>query len=252
MVSVIVPVWNDAQALNLLLSELLTENSSLELIVVDGGSTDNCRATTTRYPQVRFLKSARGRGHQMNAGAAAAGGNVLLFLHADTRVSLEAIEELPDLMEKWHADFGAFRVRFDPSFWLLEKLAFFTRFSLHWTCFGDQGIFVRRSFFEATEGFPDVALLEDVHWLRKAARMGRMIRSPQTAVTSGRRFEKNGASRQVLQNMTILLKDQFGASPDLLASIYDNEHTKDQAVYKTIEDRNLPQKSAPSVSVRCK
>ena len=252
MVSVIVPVWNDAPALDSLLSELCAEGSSLELIVVDGGSNDNCRAMTTRYPQVRFLESARGRGRQMNKGAASAGGDILLFLHADTHVSLEAIQELPALMENGGADFGAFRVRFDPSCWLLEKLAFFTRFSLHWTCFGDQGIFVRRDFFEATEGFPDITLLEDVHWLRKAARMGRMTRSPQTVVTSGRRFEKNGAVRQVFENVIILLKDQLGFSPNLLAKIYNKEHSKNLAFSKAIENQNLPTETTTSFSVRSK
>jgi rSAM/selenodomain-associated transferase 2 len=227
MVSVIVPVWNDTPALDRLLPKLLAEPSSPEIIVIDGGSSDDYRTITARYPRVRFLKSRRGRGYQMNRGAATARGDVLLFLHADTRTPRGAIDELSDLLANRHADFGAFRVRFDPPFWLLEKLAFFTRFALHWTCFGDQGIFTKRNFFEDTGGFPEIALLEDVHWLRKATQIGRMVRSPHTVVTSARRFAETGVGRQLRLNAEILVRDWLGTTPDHLATIYGIKHERD-------------------------
>ena len=230
MVSVIVPVWNDARALDRLLPVLLSEASEQEIIVVDGDSTDELGELAARYPAVRFLDSPRGRGRQMNLGAAASRGDVLLFLHADTYPPAGAIEELPDLLAARHADFGAFRVRFDPPVWLPEKLAFFTRFAFPWTCFGDQGIFVRREFFEATGGFPEIALLEDVHWLRKAAKMGRMTRSPRTAVTSGRRFVEVGVGSQIRRNTAILIRDRLGATPARLAALYGNGYAREQTI----------------------
>ena len=230
MVSVIVPVWNDAAALDRLLSKLLSEASAGEIIVVDGGSTDGSAGLAARYPAVRFLESSRGRGRQMNAGAAAASGDVLLFLHADTYPPSDGIEELPDLLDARRADFGAFRVRFDPPVWLPQRLAFFTRFALPWTCFGDQGIFVRREFFRETGGFPEIALLEDVHWLRKAAKMGRMTRSSRTVVTSGRRFVEIGVGRQLWRNMAILIRDRLGATPARLAALYSNGYAREQVM----------------------
>ena len=230
MVSVIVPVWNDAAALDRLLPKLLAEASAGEIIVVDGGSTDGFGEVAARYPAVRFLESSRGRGRQMNAAAAASRGDVLLFLHADTFPEPGAIAELPDLLAARRADFGAFRVRFDPPVWLPERLAFFTRFAFSWTCFGDQGIFVRREFFEATGGFPEIDLLEDVHWLGKAAKMGRMTRSPRTVVTSGRRFVEVGVGRQIRRNTAILVRDRLGATPARLAALYSNGYAREQAM----------------------
>ena len=230
MVSVIVPVWNDARVLARLLPVLLSEASAQEIIVVDGDSTDELGELAARYPSIRFLDSPRGRGRQMNVGAAACRGDVLLFLHADTFPEPAAIAELPDLFAARRADFGAFRVRFDPPVWLPETLAFFTRFAVPWTCFGDQGIFTRREFFEATGGFPEIDLLEDVHWLRKAAKMGRMTRSPRTVVTSGRRFVEVGVGRQIRRNTAILIRDRLGATPARLATLYSNGYAREQTM----------------------
>ena len=232
MVSVIVPVWNDAPALDCLLRELLSEASSPEIIVVDGGSTDGLGEFAARYAAVRFLDSPRGRGRQMNLGAAASRGDVLLFLHADTYPPPGAIEEIPDLLASRRADFGAFRVRFDPPVWLPETLAFFTRFAVPWTCFGDQGIFARREFFEATRGFPEIDLLEDVHWLRKAAKMGRMTRSPRTVVTSGRRFAEIGVGRQLRRNTAILIRDRLGVTPARLAALYSHGYARERTMQR--------------------
>ena len=231
MVSVIVPVWNDRAALGRLLPKLLAEAPAPEIIVVDGQSTDGSGDLAARYRAVRWLASPRrGRGRQMNLGASAACGDVLLFLHADTYPPPGAIDELPGLLAARRADFGAFRVRFDPPVWLPEKLAFFTRFALPSTCFGDQGIFTRRRFFEAVGGFPEIDLLEDVHWLRGAAKRGRMTRSPRTVVTSGRRFAEVGVGRQLRRNTAILVRDRLGAPPARLAALYSRGYAREEPI----------------------
>ena len=154
MISVIVPVWNDRESLEALLPQLMEEPGSPEIIVVDGGSRDGSVEVARRFPSVRLVESQRGRGCQMNRGAGIARGDVLLFLHSDTRPSHGAIARLPELLDSRGADFGAFRLRFDPPVWLPSLLAFFTRLARPWSCFGDQGIFVRREFFRSTGGFP--------------------------------------------------------------------------------------------------
>lgn len=226
MVSVIVPVWNDAACLRLLLERLEHEPGRLDVIVVDGGSTDGVERVTEGFPKVRLLPSPRGRGRQMNEGARAARGGTLLFLHSDTLPPLGAIVELPELLAAAAADYGAFRVRFDPPYLLPQLLARFTRLAKPWTCFGDQGIFVRRDFFEATGGFPEIPVLEEVHWLRIAGRLGKMIRSPRAVVTSARRFEKAGQIRQTLRNGWILLRDRMGEDPAQLAKLFHKDWGK--------------------------
>ena len=227
MISVIVPVWNDRESLEALLPWLIEEPGSPEIIVVDGGSRDGSVDATRQFPSVRLVESKRGRGCQMNRGARAARGEVLLFLHSDTRPSRGAIAGLGELLDSRDADFGAFRLRFDPPVRLPSLLAFFTRLARPWSCFGDQGIFVRREFFHATGGFPEIPVLEDVHWLRLAGKQGKMIRSPHTAVTSARRFERIGSLRQTWRNLSILLRDLAGQDPAQLAALYQRGYRTD-------------------------
>jgi glycosyltransferase involved in cell wall biosynthesis len=161
-------VWNDAACLRHLLELLKGEPGPIEIIVINGQSTDGTAEVASKYG-VRLLSVPRGRGRQMNAGARAARGETLLFLHCDTVPSFGAIAGLPDLLQSSGADFRAFRLRFDPPCLLPTLLALFTWFALPWTCFGDQGIFVDRQFFRKTGGFPEIPALEDVHWLRTIA-----------------------------------------------------------------------------------
>ena len=220
MVSVIVPVWNDACCLENLLNWLAAEPGILEIIVVDAGSSDHTTEVASSFPGVRLISSARWRGRQMNAGASAASADVLLFLHSDTIPPRGSIAGLPDLLMTRQADFGAFRVRFDPPVFLPQAFAWLTRFAFSWTCFGDQGIFVRREFFQKTGGFPEIALVEDIRWLRTAAKIGRMTRSPHTVVTSARRFVETGTLRQLWRNGSILVLDRLDRDPAVLADIY--------------------------------
>jgi rSAM/selenodomain-associated transferase 2 len=227
MVSVIIPVLNDAAFLRALLERLEREPGPQEIIVADGGSGDITLAIRERFASVRWITSAPGRGCQMNAGARAARGEVLLFLHSDTSVPRGAIAELPALLASRHADFGAFRIHFSPPVWLPELLAQATRLASPWCCFGDQGIFVRRDFFFATGGFPEIPLLEDVHWVRSAGKLGRMIRSRYTVTSSARRFEKIGTIRQTWRNLLILVRDLYGEDPAVLARFYDRNYAAD-------------------------
>ncbi len=220
MVSVIVPVWNDAACLQILLDQLRNEPGPLDIVVVDGQSTDAVLEVVALYPGVRLISTSRGRGRQMNAGAEVALGETLLFLHCDTLPPPGAIAEVPELLRSSGADFGAFRLRFDPPCLVPSLLALFTRWALPWTCFGDQGIFVNRPFFLTTGGFPEIPALEEVHWLRRAARQGRMVRSRRIVSTSARRFQQAGPLRQTLRNGRILLRDRLGADPARMAELY--------------------------------
>ena len=239
MVSVIVPVWNDASCLENLLNWLADEPGVFETIVVDAGSIDRTMDVASSFPGVKLISSPRGRGRQMNAGAALANGDLLLFLHADTIPPRGSIAGLPALLKAREADFGAYRVRFDPLVFIPQFFAWLSRFALSWTCFGDQGIFVNREFFQKTGGFPDIALVEDIGWLRAAAKIGRMTRSPHTVVTSARRFVETGTLRQLWRNSWILLLERFGRDPAALAAIYRGKYRREDSAKRPEGSRRV-------------
>jgi rSAM/selenodomain-associated transferase 2 len=229
MVSIIIPVLNEAEYLRALLERLQQEPGESEIIVADGGSSDDTAGILKNYPSIQKTVTLPGRARQMNAGACRSQGEVLLFLHADTYAPRGAIAQLPALLASRNADFGAFRIRFDPPVWLPRLLAVATRLASPWCCFGDQGIFVRRKFFFATGGFPEIPLLEDVHWVRAAGKRGRMIRSPHAVVSSARRFQKIGIVRQSWRNLSILIRDLFGQDPAELARLYQKDYADPRA-----------------------
>jgi rSAM/selenodomain-associated transferase 2 len=229
MVSIIIPALNEAEHLRALLPRLEQEPGEPEIIVADGGSIDATDDVLALHPKARKIVTQPGRGRQMNAGARVARGKVLLFLHCDTYAPPGAIAELPELLAARNADFGAFRIRFDPPVWLPQLLATATRLANPWCCFGDQGIFVRREFFFATGGFPEIPLLEDAHWVRAAGKRGRMIRSPHAVVSSARRFESIGTVRQSWRNLSILIRDLLGQDPAELARLYEKGYVRDPA-----------------------
>ena len=235
-VSIIIPVWNDLAALRGALARLSVAPGEFEVIVVDGGSVDGSGEYAERHAGCRTVLSDRGRGKQLNAGARVARGEVLLFLHCDTRLPAGAIERLPGLLEESAADFGAFRVRFEPRFALLDVLGLLTRLAKPWCGFGDQGIFIRRGFFEKVGAYPEGPLLEDVHWLRRAIKKGRMVRSPDVAVTSSRRFVEHGVVRQTLRNLWILIRDRLGHDPAALARLYDGADSGKERHVGTVTD----------------
>lgn len=245
MVSVIIPALNEADQLRTLLPWLEQEPGEPEVIVADGGSTDATDEVLALHPKARKTVTPPGRGCQMNAGARLARHDVLLFLHCDTYAPTGAITELPALLAARNADFGAFRIQFDPPVWLPQLLATATRLANPWCCFGDQGIFTRREFFFSTGGYPEIPLLEDAHWVRAAARRGRMIRSPHAVVSSARRFEKIGTVRQSWRNLSILIRDLFGQDPAELARLYDKDYVREPAAGVTIRSSRLSAEQRP-------
>ena len=143
---------------------------------MDGGSTDATAAIAARSPQVRLLASARGRARQMNAGARAAGGDVLLFLHADTLLPDGALAAVEATVGDPGVIAGRFDVRFDNPRPVFRMIAWFMNQRSRWSGIstGDQAIFVCREPFEALGGYPDMPLMEDVELCRRLKRRGQM------------------------------------------------------------------------------
>jgi rSAM/selenodomain-associated transferase 2 len=167
---------------------------------VDGGSTDATAAIVARSSRVRPLASPRGRARQMNAGARAARGDVLLFLHADTLLPDGALAAVEAAVGDPGIVAGRFDVRIDNPRILFRMISWFMNQRSRWSGIstGDQAIFVRREVFEALGGYPDTPLMEDVALCRRLKRVGRLAALRLCVTTSARKWEREGAVRTIL------------------------------------------------------
>lgn len=218
-VSVVIPAWNDAEVLEALLPRVMKARP-LEVLVADGGSTDDTAAIALRHGAV-LVASPQGRAAQMNAAAREARGEFLLFLHADTTPPERFSGIVADALARPGVAAGAFR------FALREKIAWRRlveiptrlRGSLLGRPYGDQGLFLRRDLFQRIGGFPDWPILEDVELLRRLRRLGGIVITRECAPTSARRWMRGGLLRTFLRHQLIMLGYALGARPEKLASI---------------------------------
>jgi rSAM/selenodomain-associated transferase 2 len=180
-----------------LLPDLRARFPGAEVILVDGGSDDATAQVATRAPDVRLLDRPRGRARQMNAGALQARGDVLLFLHADTRLPDGALEAVSAALDDQRVIGGRFDVRFDNPRPVFRMIAFFMnlRSRVSGISTGDQAIFVRRTAFEALGGYPDIPLMEDIELCRRLKRRGRLVALRARVTPSARKWERDGAFR---------------------------------------------------------
>lgn len=218
--SIIIPALDEAARIAGTLEALaLLRARGHEVIVADGGSGDDTRALAAALAD-RVVAAPRGRARQMNAGAAAASGDALLFLHADTRLPASADQLILHALKK--NPWGRFDVAIDGHSPLLAVVAFFMnlRSRLTGIATGDQAIFVRR---DAFPGFPEIALMEDVAFSKAMKRRAPPACLRDRVSTSGRRWERNGVVRTVILMWRLRLAYFLGASPDELARRYANE-----------------------------
>jgi len=193
----------------------------VELVVVDGGSRDGT-VDVARPLADRVLNAARGRAAQMNAGAAAARGAVLLFLHADTRLPEDYPMLIADAVAPVDVVGGRFDLRLDApgiAYRAIERLVGL-RSRLTGVATGDQAIFVRRDAFERVGGYPPIPLMEDIALCRALKRAGRMVALRDVVVTSARRWERDGLVRTVMLMWALRLAYYAGVSPERLARAY--------------------------------
>ncbi len=220
--SIVVPALNEAQGIAAALSALQPLRSrGHEVIVVDGGSTDGTEALAVPLAD-RVLVARRGRANQMNEGAAAARGEALLFLHADTRLPPDADILVEQALGSGGPRWGRFAARIEGRSPLLVLVAFGMnlRSRLTGIATGDQVIFATRSAFAQIGGFPDIALMEDIAFSRRAKRLSAPVCLRAAVSTSGRRWERDGVLRTILLMWRLRLAYFFGASADELARRY--------------------------------
>lgn len=238
MVSVVVPTYNEEQALPHTLDALLRQEGAYEVILVDGGSSDRTQAIAESFgfingvgrdhhlPQSpppcgksvegplshRVLTATKGRASQMNAGAGAARGEWLLFLHADTVLPPGAIQRLNEMQSNLAVQAGGFTHQFSGSNWRLKFISFLD--NLRCRCsriiYGDQALFVRRTLFEQIGGFPNQPILEDVAFCERLVKVTAPVLLSPPVVTDARKFVKMGIWQSFARVLLIILHVEFG------------------------------------------
>jgi rSAM/selenodomain-associated transferase 2 len=226
MISLIIPVLDEAPCIEAALGLLQgLRGPGAEVIVVDGGSRDATRALASPLAD-RVIDAPRGRASQMNAGARAARGDALVFLHADTALPDGAQGAIERALASGR-DWGRFDVAIDGSAALLACVAFMmnARSRLTGIATGDQAIFVRRATFIAAGGYPDIPLMEDVALSRRLKRFSSPACLRERVVTSGRRWERHGTLRTIFLMWRLRLAYALGTDPRSLARRYEVERT---------------------------
>lgn len=223
--SIIIPVLNEAANVGSALQRLLPLRArGHEVIVVDGGSRDGTAALALPFAD-RVLTAPRGRARQMNAGAAHARGEVLLFLHADTRLPDHADRLVVDGLRERSRDWGRFDVAIVGTHPLLRVIAWSMNLRSRLTsiCTGDQSLFVMRDLFERVGCYPDIDLMEDIALCKALRRQSRPLILHARVATSGRRWERHGVWRTLALMWWLRLRYFFGAAPSRLQQIYEND-----------------------------
>ncbi|TMK02230.1 MAG: glycosyltransferase [Alphaproteobacteria bacterium] len=223
--SIIMPVLNEGEGIAAALDALADMRTrGTEVIVVDGGSGD-ATVERARLHADQIVFAPRGRARQMNAGAEKASGDVLLFLHADTRLPADADYVVLNGLERSGCVWGRFDVNIEGRSPLLSivGLLMSLRSRLSGIATGDQAIFVRRAAFHAVGGFPAIPLMEDIALCRQLKNVSKPLRLRERVTTSGRRWEKNGILKTIGLMWGLRLAYFFGADPKKLAQRYGYE-----------------------------
>jgi rSAM/selenodomain-associated transferase 2 len=223
LLSIVVPCLNEADSIAATLIALAPLRArGAEVIVVDGGSQDATIARASPHADA-VISAPRGRASQMNAGAARARGEILLFLHADTLLPESADALIVDGLNRSRRGWGRFDVAITGRNPLLQVVAALMnlRSRLTGIATGDQAIFVTRSLFTAAGTYPEIPLMEDVALSRQLKRFAPPLCLRHRIVTSGRRWEKHGVLRTILLMWRLRLAYWLGADPRKLAVRYD-------------------------------
>ena len=221
LISVIIPTLNEEVSLPITLRQL-ADHPDVELIVVDGGSTDRTVEVAQQFTSYVFV-SRPGRARQMNVGARHATGDILLFLHADAFLLPGALDDIQRRIIGDGAVGGAFDLHVDSGRRLCQVAARLASHRARWLRLpgGDQGIFVWRQVFGALGGFPEIPMMEDVSFARRLRRAGRLTFLPFGLVASGRRWNANGVFRTMLVNWWVTTLFFLGIPPRQLRRIHD-------------------------------
>lgn len=220
-ISIIIPVYNEASTIDRLIDNLEQFKASCEIIFVDGGSQDGTSGIIEE--KYRLVHSPRkGRSHQMNVGAALATGEILLFLHSDSLLPGDALKRIQEIISRGY-NAGCFKIKFQSRSMLMKICGFMSnaRVKFRNIAFGDQGIFISKSYFYELGGFPELPIMEDYQLSMNIKAKGDKIALANTKLaTSERRFLKNGRLRTMMRMQRLQSMYRKGKSISEIADLY--------------------------------
>lgn len=220
LISIIVPTLNEGGFIGATLEEL-RHVPNIEIIVADGGSSDDTTGIA-KQAGAQVITTQSGRAVQMNAGAAAARGNILLFLHADTRLSADFADQIKQSLAQPGTAAGAFKLALAGKGLGLRiiELTANLRSTILKMPYGDQAIFLTAEMFRAVDGFPHQPIMEDFELIRQLKKRGKITILPLKAMTSSRRWRKLGILKTTLLNQAVITGYLLGITPERLARWY--------------------------------
>lgn len=239
-ISVIVPALNEEASIQACLQSIAGPDLD-QMIVVDGGSHDRTRELA-RESGASVIEAPMGRASQMNAGAAAARSEVLLFLHADCTLAKGALRRLRLSLARGHHQVGYFRQRIDGAHPLYRLQELGSNLRARWLArpYGDQAMFFRREAFDQLGGFPKVPLMEDLHIARAARRFRPFLAMPNAVISSARRWQHDGILRRMARNLSVAVAEFRGQPTAVLLDWYEGQiNHADDARERHLEDTAL-------------
>ena len=236
-ISVIIITLNEERYVKRLLNQL-SNDTAIELIVSDGGSIDRTARAAKKYTD-KVVVGERGRGVQLNAGAALASGNILWFLHADSIPPDNFKDHIISTLGSPGVAGGAFKLDFDSDLPSLKTISMVAglRSKLTRIPFGDQGVFVKKETFDRLNGFKDIPLMEDIDFGRRLKKEGRVVLLPSGIKTCSRKWEKDGILKTTLRNWAYITLFSMGYSPHKLYRRYYRRHLHLTMQRETIRKR---------------
>jgi rSAM/selenodomain-associated transferase 2 len=220
LISIIIPTLNEADNIQeAIISSQIGRN--IEIIIVDGGSKDET-LSIAKSLDVKVIISPPGRANQMNMGAMAANGEILLFLHADTRLPTNFAQMIRTTLAKPGIVAGAFTLRINAPNWGLRLVEFGVKWRSHlWQMpYGDQAIFITKEVFQNVGNFPEIPIMEDFALMKKLKTIGKISLLSKPVITSSRRWLKKGILQTTILNQIIIIAYLLGVSPQRIRNWY--------------------------------
>jgi len=219
LVSIVIPVYRDAEALARLCASRRFADADV-IVAATPEDRESLAALRAAHPSFRWIEAPRGRARQMNAGAAAAGGRWLVFLHADTQLPADWRDAIARADADPRVSLGCFRFALDSPSWCARAIEIGVRLrvAIFGLPYGDQALFVRRADFAVAGGYADLPIMEDVDLVLRFRRRGRLYRAPNPAVTSARKWERDGWMSRTVTHLRLIVLYFLGVTPERLAA----------------------------------
>ena len=222
-ITIIIPTLNESGYIDKTCKHLKKMDSNIELIIVDGGSSDDTMALGSRHGRV--ISSKRGRAIQMNAGALKATGKILWFLHADCLPHPESIHKIKEVVSAEGVIAGAFEYLLDGNGSLYRISEYLSNRKNRFLnlIYGDMGIFVDAQIFKQLGGFREIPIMEDMDFCKRIKKVGKIVILPYCILTSARRWKKEGPFKNIIRNWALQLGWALGVSPLYLVRWYPTD-----------------------------